>query len=170
MHSHFPRLFAPALLFLFAIPPLVLADDVADRTALEATSQAWIKAFNERDVNALIALTTEDVVLLDPSVAPASGREAALRVLEQAVAASKDQVTTATKEIVVAGDIAWRIGALTHRLPNGDVVGRGQSLEIWKRVNGKWKVHRQMSSSLLVQPRLWPRPPPSGPVLDTPRN
>jgi hypothetical protein len=71
---------------------------------------------------------------------------------------------------VIHGDVAWRIGALTHKLPNGEVVGHGQSLEIWKRVRGDWKLHRQMPSSILPQPKLRPRPIPSEPVLDKPGN
>lgn len=105
---------------------------------------------------------------MDPNLAPASGREAARAAWRQAVAASRSQITTATKELVVAGDVAWRIGAFTHKLPGGDVAGRGQSLEIWKRVNGQWKIHRQMSSAILVQEKLLPRPLPAEPILDKP--
>ena len=43
-------------------------------------------------------------------------------------------------------------------------------LEIWKRVKGEWKLHRQMSSTLLVPPRMLPRPLPPEPVLDKPAN
>jgi hypothetical protein len=49
-------------------------------------------------------------------------------------------------------------------------VSRGQSLEIWKRVNGAWKIHRHMSSSILAQPKLLPRPLPPEPMLDKPQN
>lgn len=176
MHTHIRSLSAPALLFLLGIsllliiPPVVRADDASDRAALEAATQAWVKAFNARDTDALVALATQDVVLLDPNVAPVSGREAARGAWGHALAAAQGQVTSATKEAVIAGDLAWRIGALTHKLPSGDVIGRGQSLEIWRRVNGAWKIHRQMSSTILAQPRLLPRPLPSEPVLDKPAN
>ena len=127
MRVHLLRVLGPTLSVLLGISPLALADEAADRVALEAAAQAWIKAFNARDVDALAA----------------------------------------TKEAVIAGDVAWRIGALAHKLPNG-VVNHGQSLEIWKRVNGEWKIHRQMSSTILAQPKLLSRPVPSDPVLDTP--
>jgi len=117
----------------------------------------------------LVSLTTEDVVLMDPSLAPVTGR-AAREALRQALGVAKGQVTNATKELVIADDFAWRIGALTHKLPGGEVASRGQSLEIWKRVKGEWKIHRQMSSSILAQPKLLPRPLPPEPVLDAPGN
>jgi hypothetical protein len=102
---------------------------------------------------------------MDPHLPPASGK-AAREALRRALGAAKGQLTTATKEVAIAGEFAWRIGAFTHRLPGGDTPSYGQSLEIWQRVNGAWKLHRQMSSSLLAQPRLLP--PPTGPVLDKP--
>jgi len=169
MHSHVRRLLIAVLpLLVFGVAP-VLASEASDRAALEAAAQGWVKAFNARDANALVALATADVVLLDPNLAPVSGQAAARTAWQRAVAVAQGQVTAATKEIVIAGDVAWRLGALTHTLPNAAVASRGQSLEIWKRVNGSWKIHRQMSSSILAPPQL-PRPPLSEPVLDAPRN
>ena len=169
MHSHIRRLLAATLLLLVGISSTAVANDAADRIALEAAAQAWIKAFNAHDPGTLVALSTQDVVLMDPSVAsPVSGREAARGAWGEAFAAFQGQVTTATKETVIVGDIAWRISAVAHKLPNGNVVSRGQSLEIWKRVKGEWKIHRQSSSSLLALPKLSPRPFLSEPVLDTP--
>lgn len=170
MHIPIRRLPVMVLPLLLSVASMALADDAADRAALEAAAQAWTKAFNARDTDAVMALATTDVVLLDPSVAPVSGRKAARAAWAHALGAAKGQLANSTKEAVIAGDVAWRIGSLAHQLPNGDVVSRGQSLEIWKRENGKWKLHRQMSSSLLAQPRLLPRPLPSEPVLDAPRN
>ena len=68
MHTHILRLLAPALSLLLSVSPIALGDEAADRAALEAATQVWINAFNARDADAMIALTTEDVVLLDPAV------------------------------------------------------------------------------------------------------
>jgi ketosteroid isomerase-like protein len=163
------RRFILMLALLLGISPITFADEAMDRVALETAAQAWIKAFNARDPDALVALATPDVVLMAPNVdAPASGREAAHRVWAQAMSAAQGQLTMATKEAVIVGDVAWRIAALAHTPPKGNVVTRGQSLEIWRRVNGQWKMHRQMASSILAGPRLLPRPLPSEPVLDRP--
>jgi ketosteroid isomerase-like protein len=137
------------LLLLLGISPILLADDVAD---LEAAAQARVKASNARDANAVAALSTPDVMLMDSGLASAG-------------ATPGGQMTTVTKEAVVAGDVAWRIGAYTRTSRTGTVVSRGQSLEIWKRSNGQWKLHRQMSSNIL---RPVPVPLPADPVRDTP--
>jgi ketosteroid isomerase-like protein len=163
---HHRRLAAAALALQFLVPPALSADETSDRKAIEAAAQGLIKSFNARDVGAMIALATEDVVLLDPSLSPVRGHEAARRAWEQSAGATQGAVTTATKEIVVAGDLAWRIGALAHKLPTGVV--NSQSLEIWKRGKGGWKIHRQMSSGLLAPPKFVQQPPISEPVRDTP--
>lgn len=156
-------------LLLLCTSPLAVADEAADRAALEAAAQAWSKAFNARDADALAALATHDIVLMDSSATPISGREAARGAFRQAFATA-GQITTTTKEAVIVGDVAWRIVALARKQPGGDRESRGQSLEIWKRANGHWRLHRQMSANLLAQSQLLPRPPLSEPVLDKPRD
>lgn len=169
MHIRARRWLTPALLLLLGFAPVVLAGEAADRAAIEAAAQAFSKAFNARDADAMTALTTEDVVLLDPEVAPISGQKAARAAWQKAVGAAQARLETATKEIAISGDVAWRIGALTHRLPSGEIAAHGQSLEIWRRENGAWKMHRQMSSTILARPQLV-HPVPSQPVLDKPEN
>ena len=167
MHVYNGCLRTAVLSLLLCVSQLTFADEAADRAAIEAAAQAWSKAFNARDADALAALATQDIVLLDSNVAPVSGREAARSALRRAFAAA-GQIAATTKEAVVVGDVAWRIAALARKLPNGGVESRGQVLEIWKRVRGRWLLHRQMSSHLLAQSQLLPRPPVSEPVLDKP--
>jgi ketosteroid isomerase-like protein len=151
------RSVAIAALAAIAFAPLALATESTDRAAIEAAAQAWAKAFNARDPNALLALATEDLIVLDanhPAMTGARAREA----WKKALGAAQRPLISTSKEIVIDGDVAWRIAAL----------GEGQALEIWKRVAGQWKIHRQMSSNVLTPPKL--RSPPSEPVLDRPAN
>jgi ketosteroid isomerase-like protein len=137
--------------------PLALATESSDRVAIEAAAQAWAKAFNARDPNALLAVATEDLIVLDANGPPMSGARAR-EAWKKALGASPGKIVSVSKEIVVAGDVAWRIAAL----------GQGQALEIWKRVGGEWKIHRQMSSNVLARSNLLPVP--TEPVLDRPTN
>jgi len=162
------RVLLLASIALFLSTSQASADDAIDRAAIEAAAQNWTKAFNARDADALLALTTEDVVLMDPSLSAVNGKTAARRAVSQAFGRAMGRVTSATKEIVIAGDVAWRICALKHEPANIDLLSRGQSLEIWKRTDDGWKIHRQMSSSILNQPRLFPGPPPSEPIMNAP--
>ena len=154
-----------SVLMLLSFSSAVIADD---RVALEAAAQAWTKAVNAGDANALLSLSTDDIVLLNGNDAPIRGSKAARDALLAAARRTTGQLTTATKEIAVAGDIAWRVGSFARQQPDGEV-SHGQSLEIWQRVNTRWKLHRQMSSNLLAPPPIT-RPPRNEPVLDTPSN
>ena len=161
------RLWA-ALVFVLGTTSLARANEATDRAALETAAQSWIKAFNADDVDTLVALATQDVVLLAPDdAAPVRGTAAARDALRKAVAVT-GQVSSATKEVVVNGDIAWRIGAVEHKLPGGEMLRRGPSLEIWKRVGHEWKLHR-IAVSIVAQPVLRPRFPDQ-PVLNAPQN
>lgn len=151
------RLLAIAWFAVLGVAPLALASEATDRAAIEAAAQGWVRAFNAGDANALLAVATDDLVLLDASGPPMSGVRAR-EAWKKAMGASRGQLTSVTKEIVIAGDVAWRIAALKE----------GQALEIWQRVGGEWKIHRQMSSNLLTHSNVLP--PPSEPVLDRPTN
>ena len=143
------------------VVPLALATESTDRAAIEAAAQAWTRAFNARDAKALLALATGDLVLLDANSPPMSGTRAR-EAWTKALGTAQGKITNTSKEIVIAGDVAWRIAALDN------ATRQGQLLEIWKRAGGAWKIHRQMSSNLLTQPKLLP--PPAEPVLDRPVN
>ncbi len=166
-------LLAPSLWYgllcwsLLSLAPPAMAGEPAARDAVEVAAQRWIKAFNAGNLDALLLLSSDDVILLDPQLPPVRGRAAARQALSQA--APGVLCSSVTKEITVAGAIAWRIGTLTQTSVSGEVVNRGQSLEIWKRVQGAWQLHRHMSANLLT-PSTGLQPPPSGPVLDAPRN
>jgi ketosteroid isomerase-like protein len=113
-------------------------------------------------------LATPDVALIEPSSAvPVNGPQAVRAAWEQASGEIQGKVASVTRELSIAGDLAWRTAIVTNKLPNGEVAARGQSLEIWKRVNGEWRLHRQMSADILTLPRLRPGPPPSRPALDS---
>src|SRR5690606_33143954 len=77
-----------ALLFCVP-PPLAVADDAADRQAIESAAQRWIKALNAQDAASLGALTTEDVMVLSGSSHRIAGsknaRDVWLRVAAVAV-------------------------------------------------------------------------------------
>lgn len=171
MHFRAYRVLVLALPLVFGVAPTAPADEPADRAALEAAAQAWATAFNACDADAMAALATADVVSLEAHAPPASGREAVRAAWRQAASAAKTRIAIASKETAITGGFAWKISALVYTAPGGGVVSRGHLLEIWRKVDGQWKIHRQMSSGELAgRPRLEPRPVPSEPILDKPGN
>jgi ketosteroid isomerase-like protein len=147
---------------------MALAAPEPDRVALEAAVQRWMTAVNAQDVDRLTATMTEDVELLDANAATVTGRDAAIRALREVAARGK--LVATSREVTIANDIAWRVVGLTQMQKNGDVHARGQALEIWKRVKGEWKLHRQMAAGVIAPADVLTRPPTGEPVLDQPRN
>ncbi len=158
-----------AMLFVLAGSPVSFADERADARAIEAAAHAWIDALNARDTDEMVHLGTDDIVLMDATQPPIVGKEAARAAWHRSLPDSGTRVASTTKELEVDADIAWRIGALVHERTSGQVISRGQSLEIWKRVEGEWKLHRQMSSGLLARQSRLRRPLPTEPMLDAPQ-
>jgi ketosteroid isomerase-like protein len=138
------------------------------RVALEAAVQRWMTAVNAQDVDTLTRTMTESVELLDADVAKATGRDAAIRALREV--ATRGNLIATCRELTVVDDVAWRVVGFVQRRKNGDVHARGQALEIWMRVNGEWKLHRQMAAGLFTPTDLVQRPSTSEPVLDRPKD
>jgi ketosteroid isomerase-like protein len=134
----------------------------SERVALEAAIQRWTTAVNAQDLATLNSTMTEDVELLG-TAATVTGREAAIRALR--AVATRGTLVATTREIKIANDVAWRIVGVAQARKNGDVHALGQALEIWKRVQGEWKLHRQLTSGV-APGDLLTRPSTNEPVLD----
>ena len=146
---------------------MALAGTDPDRVALEAAIHRWTTAVNARDVATLTSTMTEDVELLD-NTATVKGRDAAIRALREA--ATHGKLLATTREITIADDVAWRVVGLAQTQKDAVYHARGQALEIWKRVNGKWQLHRQMAAGLIAPEVSLTRPSTKEPVLDQPRH
>jgi ketosteroid isomerase-like protein len=159
-------LLAPWVVSCLLASTCTLAAD-SGRVALEAAMQRWTAAVNAQDADALNATMTEDVELMDDT-ATVTGRAAAIRALRQV--AMRGQLVATSREITIANNFAWRMGGLTQTQGSGDVHALGQTLEIWERVKGNWKLRRQMAVGLIAPKDLLSRPSPGEPVLDRPKN
>ena len=132
---------------------------------LKAAIQRWVAAVNSQDVATLEKTMTGDVEL-SGNATTVAGRNAAIRELQEA--AARGRLIATTREIGIAGDIGWHVVGIAQVQKNGDVQARGQALEIWKRVNGEWKLHRRMAAGSQPPADLLKRPPANEPVLDQP--
>ena len=149
-------------------PATALAAQDPGRAALESGIQRWMTAVNGRDAATLTTIMTEDVELLDATAARVAGRDAATKALLEV--ARRGELVATSREISIAGDVAWRVVTFTQTQKDGLVHSRGQAIEIWKRVQGRWRLHRQMTAGLITAADLLSRPSPTEPVLDRPRN
>ena len=111
----------------------------------ETAAREWETARNSGDADAMAALHTEDAQVLPPGAPVVEGR-AAIRtffrnLFEQRVApAAFDE-----RDIIVFGNIVYRQGIYSVTLADGSTE-YGKFIQLWKRVDGVWKIHRQMWS------------------------
>ena len=109
-------------------------------------AQEWEAARANNDAEAMAAIHTEDAQVMPPNSPVVEGRSAIRsyyrNVFEtQAVPAKFDE-----REVIVFGDITYRQGIYEMELPAGRTE-YGKFMELWKNVNGEWKLHRAMWSS-----------------------
>jgi uncharacterized protein (TIGR02246 family) len=133
----------------------------ADQRAIARLQEQDIAANTALDVDALVALTTDDVVLLPPGRAPVVGHQG-LRsfykgILEQAPDAQVLAYSEQWEEVRVLGDFAVQWGTITERAKPSTTATETSSAVHAMRVlarqpDGSWKIARAM----------WNAAPPPG--------
>jgi uncharacterized protein (TIGR02246 family) len=148
---------APALL----LP--VLIGCAVEKTP-EAFPQARADAFAERlaahDAAGTASFYTEDAVLLPPDLEPVSGRAAIQEFFARTNPADGAAVELATVETFMFGDHAWRQGSFRVDGTSNDEPMTGKFVELWKKTDGEWRIHRDIWNSNA--------PPPPEPARDAP--
>ena len=122
-----------------------------DRRAIRALIDAWIEASKARDLPALLAMMTDDVVFMTPGRAPFGKAEFAAdneRVTDVAVDARAEVL-----EIEIFGDRAYarsRIGAIVTPRGEPERSMAGYALSILRKgSDGRWRIARDAN---LVMP------------------
>jgi ketosteroid isomerase-like protein len=125
-----------------------------------ANSPDWEKAFNEPDKKLGMSLYTDDAMLMPPNAPSMVGKKAIGEMFVGADAAGVS-LSLNTTEGFSSGDLGYALGEYTFRAPDGSVADVGKYIEVHKRVNGKWLMHRDIYNSNL---------PPATPVTDNSTN
>ena len=95
-----------------------------------------MKAGDAEKVNSFYA---EDATILAPGAPPLVGRAAILKNHQNAFKRVRTEGTPTASE--VSGDLGFVRGTYRNVLLDNSAVQTGQFVEIWKRVNGQWKVY-----------------------------
>jgi len=141
---------AAGLAFLYALlacsGSAFAADTAADVKAMHDVDQAWLKAYNAADGEALAALYAENAILMPPGAPAAHGRAAIRAYLTaDSAAAQKAGVTfhlAANSDGGANGDMGWVSGTYSVTDKSGKVVETGKYLSVSKKEGGKWRYIR----------------------------
>jgi uncharacterized protein (TIGR02246 family) len=127
-----------------AASPQALA---ADEATIRAATVSWTDAYNAGDVDKILALYTEDAVVMPANSPALKGRAAIKDFLAKDTAAAKAAGLTAKDgagDVGIAGDLAWHAGTSSVVDATGKTVETGKYVEIWSRINGKWLMVRDI--------------------------
>lgn len=140
--TRFARLAAGCLAAgLMVAPRPAGADEVRD--AVEAGNRAFIAAFLRGDARAVADLYTEDARVIAPATAPASGRAAIEVFWRGMIEKGFQDLTLVTEHVEAAGDLAFEDGTVSLVAADG-TIGESRYVVVWKRMGGRWKLHRDI--------------------------
>lgn len=144
---------ALAALLLAGCSPATPPDTrAADEAAIRAAAAEWSSAGESGHAEHFVSFYTDDVVVLPPNAPAVHGRQAALGLFNQLMAAPGFRLKFAPTKIEVArsGDVAYDVGA--YELTMNDAEGnpqvtKGKYLVAWKKqADSSWKAAADMFS------------------------
>jgi ketosteroid isomerase-like protein len=121
-------------------PPPV--DRQAAEDAVRAADGESLKAAQALDAAGTAASYSEDVMVMPPNQAAASGRTAAQKVWTAMLVPGTQVSWFANKvEAAASGEMVYEQGTYSVETPGADgkpVTDEGKFLSVWKKVNGDW--------------------------------
>jgi ketosteroid isomerase-like protein len=143
-------LLAAGLIALAACAPKA-PDTAADEAALKAEPGAWMDAYNAGNADAVANLYTEDAVLMPPGTAAITGPAAIKDFIASDIPTSKAAGLSfkngEATGVGVSGDMGWLSGTFSVTNASGATVDSGKYLSVFRRVNGGWKLIRDIWNS-----------------------
>jgi uncharacterized protein (TIGR02246 family) len=146
-----------------AEPPPAEPPKPSVRDAVEAGNYFFVKAFEDRDAQAIAELYTEDGRVIAPGAEPASGRAAIAAFWTGSMQETKS-VRLETLSVESAGDLAVEEGVV-HLTANDESESSARYLVVWKRVGRRWHLHRDIWNAAAAAPAQAPEAAP--PTLPT---
>lgn len=117
---------------------------------ITAGNRKFAEAAAKRDVEAIASLYTDDAILLPPDSELVVGRDAIRQLWQSLIGGGLAGVSISSTKIEVDGDIATDVGlaSMSMKSPGGaSSVIEVKFFALWKKVGGRWLVHRDMFNS-----------------------
>jgi uncharacterized protein (TIGR02246 family) len=117
------------------------------REAISTAVDKFVAAFNSGDAAAVAASYTEQGQLLPPNAGFMIGQEAIQAFWQGAMDMGIASAQLEIREVEQHDDTAIEIGTFTLHAQDGTELDAGKYIVIWRRVDGKWKLHRDIFNS-----------------------
>ena len=122
-----------------------------DLEGLKGMQDVWNSAVAAKDPAAIAAMYTEDGAVLPPNSETVSGR-AAIGAFWTEFLASGISGAGKDAEVYAQGNLGYTVGTYTAADAGGATIDRGEYVVIWRNVDGKWQIHRDIWNSSLPPP------------------
>lgn len=131
--------------------PAPTAGDDAD---LAARGEAWAAMAAAGDLDGLVDLYAEDAMVFPPNAEAESGHDAIRESMRPFAEMSEQgiRIDLADRKAVSSGDLGYQTGRFSIASADGELLDRGKFIEIWRKVDGEWKISHDMYSSDLPPP------------------
>jgi uncharacterized protein (TIGR02246 family) len=129
------------------IPSIVSAQNAAVKAAIDAANKKFGAAVTAGNAAGVAGLYTDDAMVLPPNGETVTGRPAIEKLFQALVAAGIKEITLTAKEVESHGDAATEIGMYSVKDGTGKEIDRGKYMVSWKKVQGQWKLHRDIWNS-----------------------
>ena len=141
------RFLLPATLgVLLSFSATAFAADAASdpKAAFNAGTAEWAAAYNAGEPDRIVALYSEDAIVMPPDAPSVTGDAALRSFLADDIATTKKAgltlVINGDDEADTSGDLGWHRGTFKVVNAGGGSMGTGKFLEIWQRQQGKWRI------------------------------
>ena len=127
-------------------------NDPADVRAIKRSSADWDDAWNAGDIDALLALYTNDAVVMGPNEPAVTGREAMRARFRSYFDIYDDKTKSSLEDVRVSGDLAVVRGGYTDvsspRTGGTPVDEKGKWISVYQRQpDESWRILWEMTSS-----------------------
>ena len=152
------RPYSNAVVILFTTLALLLCVGSAraqhSRTLaeIEAANQEMIAVLARGDAAGVAAAYTPDAQMFPANSNLVSGRAAIQELWQSWISAGITKLTLEAVEVEGFGDTAYEVGKYTLPGPDGKLIDEGKYVVIWKRDQGKWRLHRDIWTTNLPAP------------------
>lgn len=121
--------------------------------AIEEANAAFAAAYAKGNAKAVAEMYTEKARLLPPNAKVVEGRKAIEEFWKGVMDAGTKAIELKTVEVESFGDTILEQGTATLLGKDNVVLDNGKYLVVWKRVDGKWKLHRDCWNSSEPAPK-----------------
>ena len=122
------------------------------RAAISVANNQFMEAFKNGDAAALAALYTKDGQVLPPNSDFVIGQQAIQDFWQALIDMGIKQAKLEISEVDSYNDTAIEVSKFTLLGEGEQVLNHGKYIVIWKQINGRWKLHRDIFNSSMPAP------------------